>query len=229
MEVNNQNSWNSFREKLQQATELPGENPFNADAAWVKLSERLEKKPVHRKRVYYWAAAATVLLLLTVVALNEKRNQVTPAGTSIALVPSQQKPKSSWGTEPVTPLITSAGAKPGNVIVKTKARKKVPVNIQPEKPATSQTTVILSDSTKDPELLVNEGTSASPAIPGIALQINQPKKLHVVHNNELNSVLYKPELSVTNAPVIPLPSTGHIRFSRNASDNILQIKLSLTN
>ena len=83
------------------------------------------------------------------------------------------------------------------------------------------------------QLELNSEDSSAPAtsiLPGeVAVAPKKPVKLKVVHNNQLNSVIYKQELSVTNAST-PMPSSsGNLRFSRNASDNIIQIKLSLTN
>jgi hypothetical protein len=76
----------------------------------------------------------------------------------------------------------------------------------------------------------NSSAAAASIIPDpIAVVKANPVKLKVIHNNRLNSVIYKPELSVSNAPTAFPPSSGNLRFSRNASDNIIQIKLSLTN
>ena len=231
METDNQNKWNNLRSNLDRLTEIPGEQKFDTEAAWNKLGGRLEKKPIHRKPVFYWAAAASLFIMVS-VALYESNNR-------------GEKKLVNNSTDNGLPNTT---VHPDSELVNLNAQAARQPSTPIEKPITRQAKQkkIVQASRKSPSIPVDSALTVVTIQPGLnsadssvlavsvvadspALVKTKPVKLRVIHNNQLNSVIYKPELSVSNAPTTFPSSSGNLRFSRNASDNIIQIKLSLTN
>jgi len=230
MEADNQNSWGKIRRDLDQLNEVPGEVAFDTNAVWNKLSDRLEGKD-KRKPAFYWAAAAILLLLFSagwfiLQKPNEKKLVHSPSkiNPSIKFLPSGTtvaKPNDNKSEETMVfyPQVNSS----------TKTSTFVPAKKKKRVPAESPSLVAINSQAEPKiEIPVDSITSLPPQ--SLALVQSPPlKKLKVIHNNQLNSVIYKPELSISNTSSIYPPSPGNIRFSRNASDNIFQIKLSSTN
>jgi len=231
MEADNQNRWNSLRSNLDRVTEIPGEPAFDTNAAWNKLSGRLEKKPIHRKPVFYWAAAAILLLICSVMLYQFRQ----PAENK--LVNNSPKNAGLNNNLPSESQVVNLDAEPAkrlnppvHKVATTVVKRKQPVHAAKKLPASPVSTA-LTTIINQPELKPGDSSAMAESIlpEPIAVVKVSPVKLKVIHNNRLNTVIYKQELSVTNAPS-PFPSApGTLRFSRNASDNIIQIKLSLTN
>src|SRR6478609_2801596 len=218
MEADNQNSWGKIRSDLDQLNEVPGEVAFDTNAAWNKLSDRLEGKD-KRKPAFYWAAAAILLLLFSagwfiLQKPNEKKlvhspskinptNKLLPPGTSVL------KSKDIKTNENIVVYQQVNSSTKSSTSVPAKKKKRVPV----ETPS-----LVTTNSQEEPkiEIPVDSITSLPPQ--SLALVQSPPlKKLKVIHNNQLNSVIYKPELSISNTSSIYPSSPGNIRFSRNAS------------
>jgi hypothetical protein len=230
MEADNQNRWNSLQSKLEGLTEIPDEPAFDTNAAWNKLSGRLEKKAIHRKPIFYWAAAAILLLIFSVTLYQFRQ----PAENKLVNHSPNNARSSSLPSDAEFKTLDAEAAKqsiqPEQKITSTQLKRNPSFHIAKKvshKPVSNALTTIINQ----PEL--NQGDSsaiAASSLPDtLAVVKASPVKLKVIHNNRLNSVIYKQELSVSNAPTAFPPSSGNLRFSRNASDNIIQIKLSLTN
>jgi hypothetical protein len=229
MEADNQNSWNALRHNLDELSEIPGEPAFNTNAAWNKLNGRLVNKPLHRKPAFYWAAAAMLLLLLTAGWLTlQKPSETNLAKNKQTVQPLHKAEASGAPLISSRPSITDKQKNDVQQIVKTIRKTNQGIRKETSKPMVTDTSTYIQVQTT-PALPTDALVSTSIEDSLILVEAAPVKKLKVIHNNQLNSVIYKPELSVSNAPVSNFPSSGHIRFSRNSSDNILQIKLSLTN
>src|SRR5450755_2342791 len=67
-----------WKNKLEEMESLPDET-FNKEAAWEKLHQRMQGKPLNKRAVWYWAAAACLLLALLIPLLfleNKKGNEL---------------------------------------------------------------------------------------------------------------------------------------------------------
>lgn len=216
--------------KLDQLDQIPGEPAFNTNAAWNKLSSRLENKPIHRKPVFFWAAAAIIILLCSIGLFKMYK----PGGNELAGTPAKLEPTIILPSNPSNLKINDVKLKANSQQVYYPVRK-------PRKGHTVLKTrgkIIIPDSSsaiiknkevnitiQDPGLTITPNAVDTPVI----AQSSPVRRLKVVHNNNLNSVIYKPEKSLSNISNFYSSSADQIRFSRNASDNIVQIKLSLTN
>ena len=231
MEADNQNRLDSLRSNLDGLSEIPGEPAFDTNAAWNKLSGRLEKKAIHRKPVFYWAAAAILLLLFSATlyqlrqpAENKLVKDSPRKARSGSDLPSASELKN------LDPASVKQSIPPEQKITTPLIKRNPAVHIAKKTPAITVSTA-LTTIINQPELNAGDSSAVAASIlpdPTPAVEAS-PVKLKVIHNNRLNSVIYKQELSVSNAPTAFPSSSGNLRFSRNASDNIIQIKLSLTN
>jgi hypothetical protein len=231
MEADNQNRWNSLQSKLERLTEIPGEPAFDTNAAWGKLSERLEKKAMHRKPVFYWAAAAFLLLIFSVTLYQFRQPAENKlVNNSTRNVRSSSNLRSNAEFKDLHAGLAKESIQPEQKITtpqkKTNSSFRTANKLSHKTVSSVLTTVINEPESKPGD---SAAVAASSLSDTLAIVKVSPVKLKVIHNNRLNSVLYKQELSVSNAPTAFPPSSGNLRFSRNASDNIIQIKLSLTN
>ena len=218
-----------WRDKLDQLSGLPGEAPVNQAAAWQKLHDRLQQKTPGKKTVLYWIAAACLLCALALswpVLIRPDHALVTIAQ------PKQESSRQSFHKT------DSQGALAVSLPQGSK-KKSVPR---------------LDPKTNPHPALVHAAIMSPPAIPPNTIKnllqpiaMRQPQdtvhlmaaapvknKLRVVHINELNSTVENAHLA-SNAPLSsPGKSSGGddlsgFSLSRNASDNIVKIKLSSSN
>ena len=70
-ENSNRNNW---KQKLEDAGNIPEEMRLNKAAAWEKLQYRLHTKPQRKKAIWYWVAAACLLPFLLLLLVNQHRN-----------------------------------------------------------------------------------------------------------------------------------------------------------
>jgi hypothetical protein len=114
-----------------------GKPRFNTNAAWNKLSVRLEAKPIHRKPAFYWAAAAILFMLFSagwfiLQKPNEKKlvhspskinpsNKFLPSGTTLA------KPNDNKTEETMVFYPQVISSPKTSTFVPAKKKKRVPV------------------------------------------------------------------------------------------------------
>ncbi len=219
-----------WKDKLKELDGVPGET-LNKAAAWGKLQERLREKSSGKKAAWYWVAAACLLLTFMITRLS-------PTNKKISLVKNNlpQKPKTLAGTQ--TPFSDSF------------------IVISTQKNTEKKALVVNKVKTKEQDILPNKNAALEPSIANTGVTNNTiptysnantadtivlavlpiKKKLRVVHINDLEKPLEEPNQFAQNN-VIPVFQTGALtktvfsRFvlSKNASDNILKIKLSPSN
>ena len=217
-----------WRNRLEQLDGIPGEAPVDQAAAWQRLHDRLQKKPVHRKTAWYRIAAACLFFVLALSWLV----LVQPV-TSLV---KDTKPRQDTSSKSFRAL---QGRDVAAVSTQHAAQKK---SISP----------VLAKS-KVHAALVNVAVTSLPALPdadtlkeiSAPLVIHQAvdtilltaavpkKKLRVVHINELNNTVEDMHLA-SNAPpsstkFLHADDLSGFSVSRNASDNIVKIKLSSSN
>ena len=226
----NQNSWDGIRSELDRLEQIPGEPAFNSNRAWTKLSLRLEKKPIHRKPLFYWLAAAILLLVFSVAVFTS--TEPGPSGV-VRIQPKKTIPITRLPDTTVLNEFADEAKKPYNPaarLTKKPARRKPTLeHIEKSEVKNDISPSVSIAAQPQVQIQVPPSSIESMSTDTAAVAQSKPPKLKVIHNNRLNSVIYKPELSVSNAPTGFPSSSGQFRFSRNASDNIVQIKLSLTN
>lgn len=223
-----------WKNKLEDIDYLPGEPPFNKNSAWQRLHHRLDKKPRASKIIWYWLAAAclaAVVSLPFLVSDRKKPDVVVTDKPSPALLPSNT-------TETMNRLHNDTIQSPVVFFDKQQARKsknsrqnstekKIEVYRIPE--------ITVPDSSSIPknEVVVVERSFIDTSFQLIAAPIK--KKLSVVHLNELESeTRLRAEYLVTDINRFRGVRTKKSRSSsvivgRNASDDIVKIKISPSN
>jgi len=229
MQTDNQNNWEALRLQLEQSDRFPGEAPFDKAAAWDQLNSRLKPQSSRRRPILYWVAAAVLLFiagigwLQTRPTANPKQGKIITRRLPAPIAPAPDFPTgtnhtaSSIATEPVKPLATNNEIPPKQQHRKTRPTPLSIDSIALTPPAIAAPSITLP-------LLFPDS-----AAPAFAIKPATVRKLKTIHNNRLNSILYKPELSVGDAGNFAPSPSAYFHFGRNESDNILQIKLPSNN
>lgn len=225
--ANNPFHWKS---QLEQLADIPGEAPFDQAAAWQKLYGRLQKEPLSRKTNRYRIAAACLLCIMVL----------------------------SWlvWVQPGTPLVKDSEPRPGTLpksFPDLPSRDAAAVSVQQAVKKKSASPLSTKNKVHPP--LVNIAATSRPVLPDPdiikevfpPIVIHQPvvdtirliaaapkKKLKVVHVNELNNTAEDMQLA-SNATassikeLLRADERSGFSTGRNASDNIIKIKLSSSN
>jgi hypothetical protein len=214
---NNQGSWKNKFEEL----EALQDQSFDKEKAWAKLHNRLGQKNPQKKRIAYWTAAACLVVLVSMgwffsmdkdvpVAIHEQQKQNSPTGRTIAS-PAQPGTKANpESTEKKQPAIQPKN-KRREILV-------TPVSIN---------TVSIPDLPIHPDN-IDKSADEIGHTDSIAMATVVPpkKKLRVIHINELGELTKTP---VKFVPRVANDDLSGFTVSRNASDNIIKIKLSPSN
>lgn len=231
MPTDNQNNWIHFRADLDQLQQFPEEEPYNKAGGWDKLESRLNKNFSRRRKILSWAAAAAILLFAGIGGLY----LLTPSRNFTGVAAGKQNPDVSVRETP-TPAFNDTLRIHSNALgghggsphpasySKPKTRHTKPSPTSPSitiltPPANAQPVPIFS---REPIAdTLNLVALIHPTVP--------IRRLKVIHNNRLNSVIYKPELSIGDAGLHRSGTAGYLQFGRNLSDNIIQLKLPSIN
>lgn len=216
-----------WKDKLDRLDFIPGEPPVDKEAGWQQLQDRLQKRPRKKKKIAYWIAAACLLgvMLLTKLQLMQPEENLVKRDTHPA-------PRTSLKHLPVTGnqkfLATLKQTAKKNIHPPESKNKLYPVVI---KAATTSGPVPLPDTVKE---ILPETISYQLVDTVLLITAAPKKKLRVVHINEVN----RPEDDTQLASNDPAPSSTKLSrenslpnfsVSRNASDNIIKIKISSSN
>lgn len=216
-----------WKSKLEQLADLPGEAPFDQAAAWQKLYGRLQKKPLSRKTNRYWIAAACLLFVMVLSWLIWLQPGATLVKNTKPGYTSPQSPPVLPSRDAVAVAVQQAVKKKSVSPLLTKKVRSHLVNVA----ATSRPVLPAPDIIKEvlPPIVIHQ-----PVVDTIRLIAAAPKKkLKVVHVNELNNTAEDGHLAsnTTSSLKERLRADERSGFStsRNASDNIIKIKLSSSN
>ncbi|MEO6218802.1 MAG: hypothetical protein ABIO81_00135 [Ginsengibacter sp.] len=178
---------NDFHWKLKlEDLESLQDDPFNKEASWGKLHNRLQNKSSYKKVMWYWAAAACLLLAtLTQWLLSNKKenalikNDLRQQQIQSPLSPSMPANKDSFTVIPLIPAKKKSPVNPAendNKIITTIDHKIL----------TFQNVAIKKDEEQslEPGIINNIITPADPQVNIVAI-IPEKKKLRIVHINEL--------------------------------------------
>ena len=214
-----------WKSKLDELEIIPGEAPFDRTAAWQTLKGRLQQRPVRRTKAWYWVAAACLLGIIVLSMLMRTQPDAPlvnrdaqpkhlslpktlpqPAGGEVVTTPPQQLVK----VKSISPHTTE--------------RKGHPVLVR----------AVESQLVLSPDPINNTLPAITIPLPNdtahLVTAIQAKKKLRVVHINELNGAVDDVHLA-SNAPAASSKKYLHdddagLSLSRNASDNIVKIKIS---
>ncbi|MBE7169391.1 MAG: hypothetical protein INR73_02310 [Williamsia sp.] len=233
MEDKKANSPLQWRDKLNGLSSLPGEAQLDKAAGWQQLHERLHAAPKKKQKTVYWMAAACLLGVMILTRLVS----IQPAHPGNALVEGGQKKSSQVVAAPPQPL--PAGQEPV-VALQATEKKKVVLPDRTKKgfhPALVRATV--ADQPAFFQDTANEILLPAAILPLFdtvqQLATATKKKLPVVHINELNRGAEEGVQLTRNASIrasaryLQDDDLSSFSTSRNASDNLLKIKLSSSN
>jgi len=194
-----------WKDKLDRLDNLPGEPWADKNAAWDKLYHRLHEKP-KRKAGAWWLAAAVFLLLVLMASLLlthkvEKtwvKNNPLPVHTDIpAPVPAPVQGKKAY---PVAPAVMAKNKKP------------LPLNVRPiDTPIVAPVATVAPPVKTDTQLLAN------------AMVLPSPKKLRVVHINELEAP------AGNDVQTARQPNNRTLHFSLTQTEDARMVSYETTN
>lgn len=227
-----------WKNKLDELDHLSGEPPTGKEAAWEKLQARLQEKPRAKKTVWYWMAAACLLLLAGVpwLMLNQNRNNLAESN-------SQQPPeRPTSGFRPVGDPKETLTLVPKSLVNK-QTTPPVTAKDKTHHPDHSDTTlkkdIAPTDLNTINESLPRISVISSEQLDTTAELATSPVKnrLKIVHVNELgdhgpDDIQYVENSSTPLFRTKPFRQDDHaagISLSRNASDNIVKIKIAPSN
>ena len=193
-----------WTDKLDRLDNLPGEPWTDKNAAWDKLYARLHEKPA-RKASPWWLAAAVFLLLVVSASLFITHNH-KEAPPSVKINPSPAHtgspapaPRLPEKIVPATAGTMAGGRRPRPVAA---MNKMVPIACKPAEPLNAgQVSVTAPVIKPDTPLLAVTTVPAS------------PKKLRVVHINELESP------AANDLQLARQPGNRSFRFLLNHTDD----------
>ena len=168
---------------LDELTALPGEAPFNKNKAWQKLEGRLQDRPKRSKAIWYRAAAAMIIGISSSPFFFPAKKQPAVI-VKAAAIPEQKI---------ISPLLLSPHVKKETVAFAAtapqKENKAVPV---PGKFSFAKTNfpkkISIPDSLSVTVIPAQQQVLPAVAVPEPVVTVPSkafPKKLNVVHNNEL--------------------------------------------
>jgi hypothetical protein len=222
-----QNDPMSWKERLD-ALEGLHEEGLDKNQAWERLHERLKKKP-SAKNIFYWMAGiAACLLLLPGIKwfnVNEVKNDAVTIWLEKPLdkfkaveIPIIDARKNGSVNRPFTSELKSAS---------NRSEKKISANheVRISLKATGESEEGKSTTVPGAENVL----TAPPDTIAVVVLEKSPKKLKVVHINELGSPAIE-KIKLAKAPVHLQSGFSDDRtpdfFSNNANDNFFKIKLS---
>lgn len=195
---------NNWRHRLEEAGNLSHALLQDKEAAWEKLQSRLDEKPRRKIIAWYWLAAACVLFAILIPVF------MTSKHVNVALKPQQEQPTQeniiAQQETPTKPSITKVVNAPYQTTTLTNEKKN---ELWKNTVIDSAAATLVTVSNKEP---VYNNRAVSPALidSGTTVTVKtMPKKLKVVHINELGEPVEVP-----------------MDFARNADLHLFQLKLA---
>ncbi|MEO7046636.1 MAG: hypothetical protein ABI091_15130 [Ferruginibacter sp.] len=189
------NNITSWRNKLEDADNLPNEILQDKNAAWEKLYGRLQPEAKKTKPVWYWAAAACLLLMLAIPfiinRINDKKIQEPLAEKKLQQKKYIQPVITTPSTEINTVTTTFIPSKKENIV---SLRSKMQINnnviAAPANSLAIKATMkyIQTAPVIDTPLTIEKAVQVLATAP-----IKEIKKLKIVHANELGSPVIQPD------------------------------------
>lgn len=229
MENNKQTDMLTWKERLEGLAGLP-EPAFAKDAAWEKLSGRLQGPVARRKLGWYWAAACFVLLMAIPFLLIRRSSHVTPQAPLVK--------------QPASPAISSFPDTLAQTGYRQPALVQQPVlasasaSGQRRKQHHSTRITILKPDTVSITPDAIQLTIVAPADTAVVMMVAMPakKKLPVVHINELGKQEQENAKFATHSDghslklkwLSPDNNTGN-SISPAADADMIKIKIPLKN
>ena len=201
---------------------------FELNASWEKLgNKRLSQETASKKTSFWMVAASTILIALLTLTITRK-SAVPETETTIIKINSEKKSnpvntivyedKQAIKTLPLLKETTDVVVKPTAVVLK--------------KPVKEKEIPLVSIELMRFEEIETIDTIDTIAIPTIAVT-PQPKKLKLVHINEINSMAGKEELvQQEGKPYFPISYKTKQSYSntddnnKTGKDNLIRIKLN---
>ena len=217
-----------WKDRLDSLADLPGEQLLDKNAAWEKLSGRLDanRRPVKR----YWMAAAMLLLVaISWLLIERQKNELVK--TRVQPSPDTSIAQSDL-PHPVTEnenVIVLAPGKPLKVAVPIKQhRPPLYKNLRPAERLHIVTGLAQTDEKTYPQVTII--APSAEIAPGNL--VVPKKKLRVVHINELETAQPEPALATA-----PGKNNSWLKIKNNASTSSsaagrqedIRIKIPLTN
>lgn len=205
----------AWKSKLDDLEHLPGQPGVEKGSAWQKLHARINEKQGNKKIAWYWMAAASVIAIALIVWLapgKKKQDVAITHNPATHSLPSQTPETTRMIQTPVTLPVIATQKQQAN-----KTRSAKPKTI--ETPAVTFSDS--SDATKS-DVIVTVPASLDTLAEVIVAPLR--KKLKVIHINELQTNTGRPEYAGSPSDRL---STGFL--TRNASDEIVKIKISPSN
>ena len=222
-----------WKNELDKLDHLPGENQIDKAQAWDKLYKRLRTRRQRRAVPLFWMAAAVLALAFGLTWMfkgRETRDLTNVNEPSIKLLrpdgPEIMQPNDSSSGN--TPRIQQTAIAAPVAKVKIRQEDK---NRQPHLPETG--TGIDSTVQQAPDVITHIIRVPDTGVVAVVTPVK--KKLRIIHINDLDKSL--PQIEYAQTPSsIPVTSrlsrhdgVSAFMLSRNASDNIVKIKLSPSN
>ena len=227
-----------WKNKLDELDHLSSEEVVDKISAWERLHSRLNEKQTNKSAFWYWTAAACLLIAIGIswFVTNEKTaKQVTdknlyPAQRSIVKRPIAKNEDAKIDTQRIT-TIQREKEKP-RVLFNNKEDEVSRVSMVIEK-NDPPNLVQVKDSLQ--EVIVNTEKSADTIQSNLITITSSRKKLRVIHINDLEKSI-EPGIQYART-TLPSAQINNFRnedirafsLSKNASDNIVKIKLSPSN
>lgn len=227
-----------WKNKLDELDHLPDEPVKAKSVSWEKLHDRLREKPGSKKTIWYWSAAACLLITVGILWImpNQdpgktvtKKTQSTPEQS----VNNSEIVKEKTPTTNLTEMMPEKTKKQAIIVsLKKKNRPIVKHTATTEKDIPKDSTAAKQSS---PEIIVHSSPSSDTMNPKTIATTVATKKLRVVHINEIVKPAEEmPYAKLTLQPTLqgkPISRNDLPVFSlsKNASDNLVKIKLSPSN
>jgi hypothetical protein len=229
-----------WKNTLDDLDHLPGEQIQDKNASWRKLHDRLREKPHHKKTIWYWTAAASVLLVAGLQWINMHQKDVRIVNDKTQPVPENASKKiemvhadtvkNAETTVMDAETIIVEGRREAPATVKNKGRS---MQISAPLLKNEPDSVIVKESL--PEIITTIDNRTSDTI-AIVASLPVKKKLRVIHINNLGTsadekIQFSRNASSTAFQGKLFNQDGFKNFSlsKNASDDLVKIKLSPSN
>ena len=224
-----------WKNKLDELDHLPGETALDKNGSWEKLHGRLGKNSRVKRIGWYWLAAASVLIAMGVrwIIVNQQENKIITKTQNI--VAPKEPIKSEILNDKISPALSTpiAFTQGTRRVVPPSSRKQrrqaIPNAIE------SKITVVKDSSISLPEINVKSSIVENTLFITTVTTAPVKKKLRIIHINELGKTAEEEmQYARTSPPAfrtrsIHQENPSGLSFSRNASDNVIKIKLSPSN
>ncbi len=177
--MQNDRATDELRKKIDGLDTLSGGIVYGKEEAWEKLQQRIERKPAMRIAIKPIAAAAAMLLLLVIAAgiyltsASHDNSTITQSNNTVVNTPATQ-PTTQPVDELTSPVVIEKAT--GN-----SERYKTELSVAKDDPKQIETETQQAPPTDEARL-----TTAPNVVPVAIAATAVPKKMRVVHINDLN-------------------------------------------